>query len=87
VGQLTLENRNGVAPEQYTLTGQANMYDASAHRCLESCHLGLAQSLAPVWAEAAMRRPGDGIFVDTDAGRKEPRDEIEAGIAGSARHA
>jgi hypothetical protein len=69
--QFTPEDGNGSAAEHDPLTGQSNVNDAAARRCLEGRHDSLAQPPAPIRPEAAMCRPGYRILVDADAGCEE----------------
>ena len=67
-----------------TIAGDEHMNDAASRGRLKPGHGCLAESLSPERRKRAVSGTGDGVFIDSCAGRKVARDEIEAGILRNA---
>ena len=76
-----------MARELHSVASAGDTEDSAALRDLVGEEFRLAEPLLPERAEATVRRTADGVFIDTDGGGEETRDEIEPRVVGAFRDA
>ena len=84
--QLSPQDGDRLADQDDASSLDADLDDTAPARDLVAAQRGAIELLRPVRAETAVRRATDGIFVDTDPRREEPRNEVMAARTGTAGH-
>ncbi len=74
--QVAAEDCDRLSEDVDPVPPRAHFDDAAAFRDLVPDHLGSPETLGPERGEVAMRRAGHQVFIDSEPGREEARDEI-----------
>ena len=75
-----------MARELHSVANAGDAEDSAALRDLVGEEFRLAEPLLPERAEATVRRTADRVFIDTDGGGEEARDEIEPRFIRATRY-